>query len=67
MLAVGDGGVFIKPSTASVKSGEYSISRPLHLYTNGEPTGLIRKFVDFCLGAEGQKIVRETGYIDILK
>jgi phosphate transport system substrate-binding protein len=67
MLAVGEDDEYIKPTVTSVKSGEYSISRPLHLYTNGEPSGLIKKFVDFCLSPEGQKIVRDTGYIDILK
>ncbi len=55
----------VVPSEATVKSGEYSISRPLYLYTNGEPQNHIKQFVDFCLGAEGQKIVRETGYISI--
>ncbi len=64
-LAVSDGGEFIKPSEATVKSGDYSISRPLHLYTNGQPTGKIKQFVDFCLSAKGQKIVRETGYIAV--
>ncbi|MCE5273053.1 phosphate ABC transporter substrate-binding protein [bacterium] len=53
------------PSESTVKSGEYSISRPLYLYTNGEPQGHIKQFIDYCLGAEGQKIVRETGYISI--
>jgi len=64
-LAVSDGGDYIQPSEVTVKSGEYSISRPLHLYTDGEPTGNVKKFIDFCLSSEGQKIVRETGYIAV--
>jgi len=64
-LAVSDGGEFIIPSETTVKSGEYSISRPLYLYTNGEPTGKIKQFVDYCLSPEGQKIVRATGYITV--
>ena len=55
----------VKPSEAAVKSGEYSISRPLFLYTNGAPGEHIKQFVDFCLSPDGQKIVRETGYIGI--
>lgn len=55
----------VMPTEAAVKSGEYSISRPLFLYTNGEPRGQVRQFVDFCLGPDGQRIVRETGYITI--
>jgi phosphate transport system substrate-binding protein len=66
-LAVSDGGDYILPSETTVKSGQYSISRPLHLYTDGEPSGQIKKFVDFCLSPTGQKIVRETGYIAIEK
>jgi phosphate transport system substrate-binding protein len=37
----------------------------LHLYTGGEPQGLTKMFIDFALSAEGQKIVKETGYIAI--
>jgi len=55
----------VTPSDATVKSGEYSIARPLYLYTKGAPTGAAKGFVDFCLSAEGQRIVRETGYVPI--
>ena len=55
----------IMPSEKSVKSGEYPIARPLHLYLNGEPKGTLKDFVDFCLSTEGQKIVSETGYVTI--
>lgn len=53
----------IVPSEETVKAGTYSIARPLYLYSNGAPAGAIKKFVDFCLGPEGQKIVRESGYV----
>ena len=55
----------ILPSEGTVKSGEYSIARPLHLYTGGVPEGLTRMFIDFALSTEGQKIVKETGYIAV--
>ncbi len=55
----------IAPSEESVKSEEYSIARPLHLYTAGPPSGPIKKFVDFCLSPDGQRIVRETGYVTV--
>ncbi|MCF7955352.1 MAG: phosphate ABC transporter substrate-binding protein [Phycisphaerae bacterium] len=55
----------VKPSEATVKSGEYEISRPLQLYTNGTPTGVVKKFIDFCLSGRGQEIVKETGYVAI--
>ncbi len=56
-------GPAVAPSEATVRSGEYSIARPLFFYTNGAPTGAAKRFVDFCLSAEGQRIVRETGYV----
>ena len=28
-------------------------------------TGPVKKFIDFCLGPDGQKIVRQTGYVPV--
>ena len=53
------------PSEQTVKTGEYEIARPLHLYTNGQTTGIVKKFIDFCLSDQGQEIVRETGYVAV--
>lgn len=53
------------PSEATVRSGEYSIARPLFFYTKGTPTGAVKEFTDFCLSDEGQRIVRETGYVSV--
>jgi phosphate transport system substrate-binding protein len=55
----------VMPSEATVDTGEYSIARPLHLYTAGGPKGPVKEFIDFCLGPEGQKIVRQTGYVPV--
>lgn len=67
VLAVADnpGSPYIMPSDKTVASGDYSIARPLYLYTNGAPTGMISEFVEFCLGTTGQRIVRETGYVAV--
>lgn len=51
------------PTEESVRSGTYPIARPLFLYTNGAATGLVSEFISFCNSAEGQKIVREVGYV----
>jgi len=53
------------PSDGTVKSGQYPIARLLYLYTSGQPEGTVKDFVDFCLSAEGQQIVKETGYVAI--
>lgn len=55
----------VTPSENTVKSGEYEVSRPLQLYTNGDPKGSVKKFIDFCLSAKGQEIVKETGYVAV--
>lgn len=55
----------IMPSMETVLDGSYSIARGLYLYTKGEPEGAIKKFLDFCLSAEGQEIVKETGYVTV--
>lgn len=66
VLAIDDGNGPVLPNAETVKSGEYSISRPLHLYTNGNPTGVTRDFIDFCMSAQGQQIVEQTGYIKVI-
>ena len=65
ILAIDDGNGPVLPNNETVKSGEYSISRPLHLYSNGTPTGLAKKFIDFCMSPQGQQIVQKTGYIKV--
>jgi phosphate transport system substrate-binding protein len=53
----------VAPSEETVASGKYSIARPLLLYTNGEPTGLIQSFIEFTKSDSGQEIVRQTGFV----
>lgn len=53
------------PTIENVINGKYPISRPLFLYTNGAPEGLIKKFVDFTLSKEGQDIVLATDFVPV--
>jgi len=55
------------PTIENVVNGKYPISRPLFIYTNSQPQGLVKKFVDFCLSAEGQDIVLKTDFVPINK
>ncbi|MDD2690136.1 MAG: phosphate ABC transporter substrate-binding protein [Candidatus Omnitrophica bacterium] len=55
------------PTIENVINGKYPISRPLFLYTNGEPAGLVKKFVDFTLSKEGQDIVVVTDFVPVNK
>lgn len=58
---------YVNPTIDNVVSGKYPISRPLYLYTNGEPQGLIKKCVDYTLSKEGQEIVVKTDFVPIVK
>jgi phosphate transport system substrate-binding protein len=53
------------PSVESVQQKSYPYARPTFFYTNGEPAGLVKQFVDFTLGADGQKIVSSAGFVPI--
>ncbi len=53
------------PTTQEVLSGNYPLQRGLHYYTNGEPTGAVKEFIDFVLSTRGQQIVEEIGFIPV--
>jgi phosphate transport system substrate-binding protein len=50
-------------STSSI--GDYPLSRPLLLFSDEQPKESVRRFVDFCLSDQGQRLVPETGYIGV--
>lgn len=53
------------PSKESVLAKTYPYARPTFYYTNGEPSGLAKEFVDFTIGVAGQKIVEQVGFVPI--
>lgn len=55
----------ITASRETVLSGKYPYSRPLFMYTNGQPQGNVKDFIDFILSSEGQKIVEEQGFVGL--
>lgn len=48
---------------SSIYSEHYPISRYLNCYTLGEPSAEIAKYLEWILSDEGQKIVKDIGYI----
>ncbi len=56
----------VAPTADNVKSGNYAISRPFNIATNGEAQGLAKDFIDFILSQEGQNIITEEGYISVV-
>jgi len=53
------------PSMKSVQDHSYPYWRPTFYYTNGEPSGLAKQFVDYTVGSAGQKIVAQVGFVPI--
>ncbi|GGC63405.1 substrate-binding domain-containing protein [Marinobacter halophilus] len=65
LLAVSDGNApALSPNQLTVASEDYPLSRRLYLYTMGERTPEhARALIEFSLGAEGQALVAESGFI----
>src|ERR1700731_4706876 len=53
------------PSKESVLGKKYPYARPTFYYTNGEPSGVAKQFVDFTISDAGQKIVEQVGFVPI--
>jgi phosphate transport system substrate-binding protein len=56
---------YVLPSVASVNDGSYPISRPLYMYTAGEPKGRVKTFMDWVL-KDGQPLVLQLGFVPLL-
>ena len=56
---------YVIPALESVRANTYPISRPLYLYTNGKPQGIIKDFVDFAFSPEGQDLIRKMDFVPI--
>jgi phosphate transport system substrate-binding protein len=67
MVAKDEKSEYEAPTIENVVNGKYPISRPLLIYTNGKPQGIVKKFIDFCLSKEGQDIVLKTDFVPIAK
>ncbi len=64
-IATDNGGDCVMPSVETASDGSYPIARPLFMYTNGEPTGEIKAYLDWILSDEGQCIILEKGYAPV--
>jgi phosphate transport system substrate-binding protein len=53
------------PSKESVLGKQYPYARPTFYYTNGDPSGVAKDFVDFTTSDAGQKIVTQVGFVPI--
>lgn len=56
-------GIAVNQQTAA--DGSYPVVRKLYMNTKGEPTGIVKAFIDYVMGPEGAGIVTASGYIPI--
>ncbi len=57
-----DGEGYVEATPENITAGSYPLARPLHYYTNGEPSGLAKEFLEYINSETGQEIVSEVGY-----
>jgi phosphate transport system substrate-binding protein len=62
-IAKEPGEPYVLPSIATVNDKSYPIARDLYMYTDGEPAGIVRDYLDWILSPEAQEIVVELGFV----
>jgi phosphate transport system substrate-binding protein len=53
------------PTMENVISGAYPISRPLLMYTKGDPQGLAKTFIEYVLSPAGQEVVKKLDFVPV--
>ena len=61
-IAESDPATCIMPSPSTASDKTYPIARPLFMYTNGEPQGHIKQYLDWVMSDTGQCIIAKKGY-----
>lgn len=64
-IAEQEGGAYVLPSIPTVNDKTYPIARDLYVYTDGEPTGIVKEYLDWILSPEAQEIVAELGFVPV--
>jgi phosphate transport system substrate-binding protein len=53
----------VEASQANAAAGKYPVVRKLYMNTKGQPSPLVRAFIDYIRGPEGAKLIEAAGYI----
>jgi len=65
-LAKDSSSPYILPSVETVNNKSYPVARDLYMYTNGEPTGAVKDYLDWILNStSAQDIVGKLGFVPI--
>ena len=55
----------VMPTAETIAKNQYPVTRYLYLYMRNRPTGEVKKYIDWILSAEGQKIITDVGYFPV--
>jgi len=64
-IATDDTDTCVSPSVETASDRSYPIARPLFMYTDGEPQGAIKDYMDWILSDTGQCILVNKGYAPV--
>ena len=64
-IAEQEGGAYVLPSIETVNDKTYAIARDLYMYTDGEPAGIVKEYLDWIFSPEAQEIVAELGFVPV--
>lgn len=64
-IAEEEGGAYVLPSIPTVNDKSYAIARDLYMYTDGEPSGIVKEYLDWIISSEAQEIVAELGFVPV--
>jgi phosphate transport system substrate-binding protein len=54
----------VAPSVETVKDDSYVVARPIFMYTNGQPTGNVKKFIELNRTEDGKQMISELGFVN---
>lgn len=57
----------VEPNGETIKDGTYKISRAFNIVTKGNLNEVTQNFIDYIMSADGQKIISDEGYVEILE
>ncbi|OGO21806.1 MAG: phosphate-binding protein [Chloroflexi bacterium RBG_16_51_16] len=64
-IAEAEGMPFYLPSIESVNDKTYPIARDLYMYTQGQPEGAVRDYLDWITSVDAQAIVAKLGFVPV--
>lgn len=55
----------VEPTAENAKNKSYPLSRPLYLYTAGEPSPAAKAYIEWIKSEAGQGVVTKVGYVSV--